>query len=682
MPAAVAAITAESNLHTEPPCSPPLSPTCFEAILERQLKSASLPPGLALVNAPSVITTTSTEVKLSRSHSSTEQPNPAQLKPAYRRAVSAVQIEQAALASAAVSKLSAMFGDKKPQEKENKAQEEEVVEETREKSPERPVPLPRSAPVVKKLIIEELTSPVREIKSILKREPDSPTKKDAPRPAPKPEPRRISMASSRQRVEPVLKDQDTPPPPPTPTSTSPPTALVSNFVLVSYADDSLESKHGFESPSSLDSLEDMRRMRSPSYSQMDSLERNLKISSDSLSSSTELSSTSDDVVRSMPKSRPSWTPDVEVRPIKLRSFKSRHSDPPVVEVPPPELFIRKSSSVDSIISENNNSSRKTSSNDSLSSGEEVNLRPSEIRRQLKDNEWPVRTSKIKPAEFLQPEPKSVEEILDNNKPMRMRLFSSSPSSVEIKEKEPQPMEIDVKTPTEPAPEEILQILPSKMKVVQAEVKPDVVLRRKSVLPEAKKEECELFKVFARRSLKLNKDSDNNWEAVGAVKSRDSDKENDDELKSLAVNQVVVDKNLLNNNVAVTNNNNNNSNSNRRPQTVFIKTEQTKAAEKAARPISFSDKFKWSMQEKEIELVKSEIAAPSGTASLPPVVNADIATIKTLTPKVRKKLDQWERWAQQGGNPQSWMVCYSAFCFCRSSFLPHRLLLKANYLCLL
>lgn len=615
-------------------------------MLERQLKSASLPPGLALVNAPAFDTTT--EVKLSRSHSSTEQPNPAQLKPAYRRAVSAMQIEQAALASAAVSKLSAMFGDKKPQEKENSQEEEEV-----EKSPERPVPLPRmAAPVVKKLVVEELTSPVREIKSILKREPDSPTKKDAPRPAPKPEPRRISMASTRQRVEPVLKQQDPLPPPPTP-----PAALVSNFVLVSYADDSLENKTGFESPSSLDSLEDVRRMRSPSYSQMDSLERNLKMSSDSLSSSTELSSTSDEIIRPTPKSRPSWTPEVEVRPIKLRSIKSRHSDPPV-ETPTPEPFIRKSSSVDSIISENNNSScRKTSSNDSLSSSEEVNLRPSEIRRQLKDNEWPVRKSKpVAPiTDFLrlqlEPEPKT-EELLDNNKPkvQRMHLFSS-PSK---KEKE-QPMEIDVKTPTEPPVEEILQILPSKLKV--AEIKPDVVLRRKSsVLPEAKTEECELFKVFARRSLKLNKDSDNNWEAVGVVKSRDSDKENDEELKSAAN---VVDKNLLNNNVAVSNNNNS---INRRPQTVFIKSEQTKAAEKAARPISFSDKYKWSMQEKEIELVKSESAAPSGTASLPPAtVTSDVATIKTLTPKVRKKLDQWERWAQQGGNPQSWMVCFLAFC---------------------
>lgn len=615
-------------------------------MLERQLKSASLPPGLALVNAPPAVITSTTEVKLSRSHSSTEQPNPAQLKPAYRRAVSAVQIEQAALASAAVSKLSAMFGDKKPQEKENKSQEREEEIEVREKSPERPVPLPRSAPVVKKLIIEELTTPVREIKSILKREPDSPTKKDAPRPAPKPEPRRISMASSRQRVEPVLKQQDAPPPTPTP----PPPALVSNFVLVSYADDSLESKLGFESLSSLDSLEDVRRVRSPSYSQMDSLERNLKISSDSLSSSTELSSsTSDDVQRPpMPKSRPSWTPDVEVRPVKLRSFKSRHSDPPVEAAPPPEPFIRKSSSVDSIISaDNNNSSRKTSSNDSLSSGEEVNLRPSEIRRQLKDNEWPVRSK----AEFLMrppepAEPKS-EEILDN-KPMRMRLYSS-PSSVEIKEKEPppQPMEVDVKTPTEPTPE----ILPSKLKLM-AEVKADVVLRRKSVLPEAKTEECELFKVFARRSLKLSKDSDNNWEAVGVVKSRDSDKENDEHESKSAAN-VVVDKNLLNNNHAAVVQSNNNNLSNRRPQTVFIKAEQSKAAEKAARPISFSDKFKWSMQEKEIELVKSEIsAAPSGTTSLPPIVNADVATIKTLTPKVRKKLDQWERWAQQGGNPQS------------------------------
>ncbi|XP_059480006.1 uncharacterized protein LOC132199370 isoform X2 [Neocloeon triangulifer] len=753
------------------------APLSFEAMLERQLKSASLPPGLALAaasNAPA------TEVKLSRSHSSTEQPNPALVKPAYRRAVSAVRIEQAALASAAASKFSAMFGesteDEKPEKLEIDVKPEKIEAPRPEKreivkpdkldiKPDRPVPLPRVSPIKK---VEEATSPVKEIKSILKKEEkaESPTRKDARSPpilAPKPEPRRISSASSRQRVEPVLVHQKAEIPPPSPVSPVTPVSP-SNFVLVSYTDDSLDTHRGSEfsaqSPSSLDSLEDFRRIRSPSQSQMDSLERNLKISSDSLSSGTELSSTSDDV-RPTPRFRQSWLPTsdssedkIEVRPVKLRVVKSRHSDPPV-SIAPPDNFIRKSSSVDSMLSDNNNSSgshRKTSSNDSISSTEEVNLRPSEIRKRLKDNEWPVRVEKsakpstpeflrlqLNPVESKQETPvakvepsrrsssSSVEELdkpkllKQNSSPQRLRLFTN-PTAVEVKAVEKKAAEtkavevlpkspevklfeapkvvkslavngksteergsmfksksIDIEVakpqivnqrvkPQEEAPP--LQILPSKLKLVEEpkvqnghqnktkafeeapQSKPnqngsiqEVVLRRKPSAVEAKSDECELFKVFARRSLKVTKDSDNNWETLGAQKSRDSDKENDEEAKPTTMEKTL---NSINNNTVPTSMANNNNSLNRRPQTFISKSpehrlERPVQDNKAPRPKSFS----WGIKDKEIELVNGS-NSNSGMASLPPNVSLEKATIKTMTPTVKKKLNQWERWAQQGG----------------------------------
>ncbi|XP_065347907.1 titin isoform X2 [Cloeon dipterum] len=802
----------------------------FEAILERQLKSASLPPGLALAaaaNAPAA------EVKLARSHSSTEQPNPALIKPTYRRAVSAVRIEQAALASAAASKFSAMFGEENKQEEEEEETATEIepekaevpIAEKRAKPDkleievDRPVPLPRLSPVKK---AEEATSPVKEIKSILKKDekPESPTRKEARSPpilAPKPEPRRISSASSRQRVEPVLVQQRVDFPPPSPVSPA-------HFVLASYTDDSLEANKDFgaQSPSSLDSLEDFRKMRSPSQSQMDSLERNLKISSDSLSSGTELSSTSDDV-RPTPKFRQSWLPTsdssedkIEVRPVKLRAAKSRHSDPPVTAAQT-ELLIRKSSSVDNILS-TSIPERKVLSNDSASSSEEVNLRPSEIRRRLKDNEWPARTEKVvKPStpEFLRlqlnpldskqdacvvkteparrsssssaeeldkskrvfPSPTAVEvksiveskpvelgrkspevkdksstheflrlqlnpvgikqeaasakvepirrssssstEELDNdNKPKllkqslsssRLRVFSNPPSMethsvergifeakpIEHKEKaeelpkiisparlnrnvfKTKNVEVEVVAKNNNHKEETspIQILPSKINIVEGlksqtahakpveetpktemspQIKPiqnlarteQVILRKKPATSETDAE-CELFKVFARRSLKLTKDSDNNNLSVQLSRetsvqiSRDSDKENDEEVKPAASEKTL---NSINNNTTPSSVANNNS-LNRRPHTVMNSVEpkvERQAQEKTPRPKSYSEKNWWTIKDKDVELVKNE--SNSGTASLPPNVSSGKAT--TITPKVKKKLEQWEKLAQQ------------------------------------
>ncbi|KAF4523370.1 hypothetical protein B566_EDAN005525 [Ephemera danica] len=426
-----------------------LSPNSPEALLasvmlERQLKSASLPPGLALPPAAPPASQEPT-VKLSRSQSSADPAGSPKGRHNFRKAHSAARIEhQAALANEALSKSRAMFGGDAKEEKSSVSQPEPTSPTKEEK--------PLRSPVRK--TSEDLPSPSHEEKSFVKpppkpelppsmkedkpvfykpphsrksEEPKSPVRLSEdmelpPVPGPKPETRKMSNVAMRQRIEPGLVSPEPPeeysPPPWAPPSSS--KMSTSHFIKLSDPcdADSLALRHkemqerkfssiktrvsGFQTmlqdaPSSLDSLEienqAARRLRSLSQSPVDSLERTeLKMSSDSLSSGADLSSTSDDPRPYRKHSRPRRpTPDTSdpeetkppppvPRPIKLRSV-SRHSDPPfsgknAVEV---TSVIRKSVSVDSIrssysenITENQSNiqlptTKTSTSNDSISS---------------------------------------------------------------------------------------------------------------------------------------------------------------------------------------------------------------------------------------------------------------------------------------------------------------------------
>lgn len=458
------------------PRPPPvgLSPNSPEALLasvmlERQLKSTSLPPGLALPPAmPAATATTEPIVKLSRSQSSSDPPASPPGRPGYRRAVSAARLEQSALANAAVSRSRAMFGGESKEEKQASSQNQGKPEQT---SPLKEEKCIVTRPPIKKTeeVKAEPISPVKDeklvfSKSPVKAEPPSPvrdentvhfkppqgrkientkpeplsvvgypeetsTPEPVPTPGPKPEPRKVSSASLRQRVEPgmVSPDEFDSPVPWTPPANK---VSVSHFIRLaeprqpdSITDIEIEpvslrqrevippTEHRLsvkskvsdfqsliqDSPSSLDSLETenqaLRRLRSLSQSPVDSLERTeLKMSSDSLSSGADMSSTSDDPRPYLKHRRPRRpTPDtsdpdeakpVVTRPVKLRSV-SRHSDPPFTGKNAVEIasVIRKSASVESMRSltddkmslpnEPQVTNKNSVSNDSISSFENI-----------------------------------------------------------------------------------------------------------------------------------------------------------------------------------------------------------------------------------------------------------------------------------------------------------------------
>lgn len=248
------------------------------------------------------------------------------------------------------------------------------------------------------------------------------------------------------------------------------------------------------------------------------------------------------------------------------------------------------------------------------------------------------------------------------------VFTAKPVPVQIEKPAPAPKQVVAPAPKVMAPP------PKVVAVEKSEPAPEVVLRKKAaVTHEAKDDQPELMKVFARRSLKL-KDTET-WESQGSTqRSRDSDKENEDCPTEIREKKVTESKSfnnsVANNNVPATvisnTNNNNNGFSRKVPRAVSmaavpsnsnhtnnnnnleaVNTEVTlrqRSPENRPRPTSLADRIQGVWGGRNVELVSSSTAAPAAPVSA--AVATDNTVDRSLTPRVRRRLDEWERWSKQ------------------------------------